>query len=322
MTEAPTKIIKFEKESNQNKKYSIEIKELKEYLDINIISEGEIPCISFEKKIYLSDVKNNRYLSICTNISEIFISLEFQLKNIKDVKLIEEGNNLNLIIPLPSPLVKEVIFSIPQIQKDINLELKELYKIINQQQKTINKLNERITILEEKEKEESQYFISKNSNIIPNDREKDLAIRKWIDSNKKDFKFKLLFRMSRDGNQSSNYHQLCDNKENLLTIIETDNNLKFGGFASQSWGIPNQNIDKTFLFSLNQMKKFERLNYNKSMHNGKNYGPIFGNACDIYINNLMTSGCEQYSDNSTFFNKYELTNGNFKVKEIEVFQIS
>ena len=73
MTEAPTKIIKFEKESNQNKKYSIEIKELKEYLDINIISEGEIPCISFEKKIYLSDVKNNRYLSICTNISEIFI---------------------------------------------------------------------------------------------------------------------------------------------------------------------------------------------------------------------------------------------------------
>ena len=128
--------------------------------------------------------------------------------------------------------------------------------------------------------------------------------------------------MSRDGNQSSNYHKLCDNKENLLTIIETDNNLKFGGFSSQSWGIVGQNIDKTFMFSLNKMKKFERLNYNKAMHNGSSNGPVFGNAWDIYINHTMTSGCEQYNSNSVFFNKYEITNnGSFNVKEIEIFQI-
>ena len=331
MSEAPTKIIKFKKESNKGEKYSIEIKELNEYLNVNIISEGKIPCTNYEKKIYLSDVKNNRYLSICNNIQEIFMCLEPQFKDINGLKLIEEDKKLDLIIPLPNPLVKEIIFSIPQIEKDINLEVKELYKIINQQQDLINKLNERLTLLEKKEKEreekkkekkEKQFFICKNSKIIENDREKDLAIREWIYPNKKDFKFKLLFRMSRDGNQSSNYHKLCDNKENLLTIIETDNNLKFGGFSSQSWGIVGQNIDKTFMFSLNKMKKFERLNYNKAKWDGSNYGPVFGNAWDIYISQTMTSGREQFNSESVFFNKYEITNnGYFNVKEIEIFQI-
>ena len=82
------------------------------------------------------------------------------------------------------------------------MEVKDLYKIINQQQDLINKLNDRITVLEkkEKEREERQYFLCKNSKIIENEKEKDLAIRKWINPNKKDFSFKLLFRMSRDGN--------------------------------------------------------------------------------------------------------------------------
>ena len=127
--------------------------------------------------------------------------------------------------------------------------------------------------------------------------------------------------MSRDGNQSSEYHKLCDNKDNLLTIIETDNGRKFGGFASKSWGVPNQVIDKTFMFSLNNMKKYERLNNNNAMHNGSSNGPVFGNAWDIYVGSTMTSGGEQYNSNSVFFNKYELTdNGSFNVKEIEVFQ--
>ena len=332
MEEILKKSIKFEKESNKNKKYSVEFNNINEYIKILISSIGEIPSVSYEKKINLSDVKNNRYLSICENISEVFISLEPQLKSINELKLIEEDKKINLIIPLPNPLVKSVTFSIPEIQKDTNFEIKELYKIINQQQVIINKLNERVAILEEKERErekekekereEAQFYICKNSKIIPNDREKDLSIRKWIDNNKKDFKIKLLYRKSRDGSQSSIYHNLCDNKSNLLTIIETDNNVKFGGFASKSWGVPNQYIEKAFMFSLNQMKKFERLNNDNAMHNGSSYGPVFGNEWDIYINSSMASGAEQIGSRNVFFKKYEINNnGSFNVKEIEVFQI-
>ena len=75
------------------------------------------------------------------------------------------------------------------------------------------------------------------------------------------------------------------------------------------------------MFTLNNMKKYERLNNNNAMHNGSGYGPVFGNAWDIFINSTMTSGREQYNSSSVFFNKYELTdNGSFNVKEIEVFQ--
>ena len=329
MTEAPTEILKFKKKSNSGAIYNLVIKALNEYLNIHIISEGIIPTSTYEKNISLSDVKNNRYLSICNNIQELFLSLEPQLKQADQLKLIEKENVLELIIPLPSPLVKEVMFSVPQLKKDTNMEIKDLYKIIAQQQDLINKLNERITILENKERErekkeeeERQCIICKNSKIIENDKEKDIAIRKWINPDKKNFDIKLLFRMSRDGNQSSQYHKLCDNKDNLLTIIETDDGKKFGGFASKSWGVVGNIIDKTFIFSLNNMKKFERLNNEKAKWDGSSYGPIFGNAWDIYINSTMTTGKEQYNSSSVFFKKYEITeNGSFNTKEIEVFQI-
>ena len=121
--------------------------------------------------------------------------------------------------------------------------------------------------------------------------------------------------MSVDGKHSSIYHKLCDNKDNLLTLIETDNNIKFGGFASKSWGVENQCIKEAFMFSLNQMKKFERLNYNNSKWDGDDYGPVFGNGWDVYINSEMTTGRERYNSDSVFFKKYEITNnGYFSVK--------
>ena len=330
--EAPTQLIQFQKESDKGAKYSIEIKALNEYIKIFINSNDTIPSSLYEKKIYLSDVKTNRYLSICANIQELFLTLQPQLKLIEQLKLKEKKNALDLLIPLPSPLIKEVIFSIQKIEKDLSMEVKDLYKIINQQQDLINKLNDRITILEKKEKEreekekekeeERQYFICKNSKIIENEKDKDLAIRRWINPNKKDFKFKLLFRMSRDGNQSTQYHKLCDGKDNLLTIIQTDNGKKFGGFASKSWGVKGNIIDNTFMFSLNSMKKFERLNNEKAMHDGRNYGPVFGNAWDIYINPTMTTGKQQYNNYSVFLQKYEFNNeATFNVIEIEVFHI-
>ena len=325
MPEAPTQMMQFQKESNKGGKYSIEIKALNEYINIHISSKDIIPSCVYEKKIYLSDVKNNRYLSICADIQELYVTLEPQFKLVEQLKLIEKENVLDLVVPLPNPLIKEVIFSIPKLEKDLSMEVKDLYKIINQQQDLINKLNERLTVLEKKEKEreeERQYFICKNSKIIENDRDKDLAIRRWINPNKKDFNIKLLFRMSRDGNQCSQYHNLCDNKDNLLTIIQTDQNKKFGGFASKSWGVQDNIINSTFMFSLNDMKKFDRLNNNKAKWDGSNYGPVFGNAWDFYINSTMTSGGEQHNNDSVFLQKYEFTdNGSFNVKEIEVFQI-
>jgi hypothetical protein len=46
---------------------------------------------------------------------------------------------------------------------------------------------------------------------------------------------RLLFRGSRDGFSSSDFHRCCDNISNTLTIILTTNGSIFGGFASAAW---------------------------------------------------------------------------------------
>ena len=128
MAEAPTQMMQFQKESNKGGKYSIEIKALNEYINIHISSKDIIPSCVYEKKIYLSDVKNNRYLSICADIQELYVTLEPQFKLVEQLKLIEKENVLDLVVPLPNPLIKEVIFSIPKLEKDLSMEVKVYIK--------------------------------------------------------------------------------------------------------------------------------------------------------------------------------------------------
>ena len=44
----------------------------------------------------------------------------------------------------------------------------------------------------------------------------------------------LLYRASRDGWYSYNFHSCCDNKGPTVTVIESGDNI-FGGFTEQSW---------------------------------------------------------------------------------------
>ena len=76
------------------------------------------------------------------------------------------------------------------------------------------------------------------------------------------------------------------------------------------------------MFYLNSMKKFERLNNEKAKYNGSNYGPVFGNGWDFYINQMMTNEREQPNNNNVFLQKYEFSdNGSLTIDEIEVFQM-
>lgn len=194
--ETPTKKIKLEKKSNKNKKYLIEMKEYHDYLNIKITAEERMPYREYEKNVYLSDIIKNKFLSNCASISEVFVSLESKLKNSNIINITEEENILYLKIESPNPQANEMIFSIPKIKKEKNVDVKDLIYIINKQQKMINKLNERVSYLEEKERErekekiEKQLFLYKNSKIIQDDKEKEYAIRQWINPNKKYFKIK------------------------------------------------------------------------------------------------------------------------------------
>ena len=76
----------------------------------------------------------------------------------------------------------------------------------------------------------------------------------------------------------NNFHQKCDNKNNILVICKSRNEV-FGGFtplaflSNDSYG----NDNDSFVFSITSLKKYPKYEHDKniSIWRYKNYGPCF-----------------------------------------------
>lgn len=336
MDEAPLgKIGKFSIKSDKNNFYEVEISE-NILLDIKITSFEKEITRKYEKRFSLEDIQIYRYFLICRSISEVIIALEPIVKDINNIKLIENNNELELIITLPSTLCPFIKFNINEIKEngiDINRIIAEhngkinrLYAIVENQQRIIDSQNEKIQFLEEKLKYLEKNFLPK-SIIIGNDNNKINQLKQWINP-KKDIKLNLLYRMSKDGESIYDFYKFCSYKGPTLILFETIKNYKFGAYTGLNWENPGIDIiekrDKdTFLFSLNLMKKYPRKNQvDRSILSEKEYGPNFGNGPDIGVGpNTMKKGYG--TKGFTFLDNLELTGGEekFKLKEIEVFKV-
>jgi len=65
-------------------------------------------------------------------------------------------------------------------------------------------------------------------------------------------KSRLLYRASRDGWGTTDFHRYCDGIENTLVLVKVGSYV-FGGFAPASWNKPREHVDadsQSFLFSL------------------------------------------------------------------------
>ena len=230
-------------------------------------------------------------------------------------------------------LIKEISFQLKIKEKNIEDKVNELFIVIEKQQKEIDAMKKEIEELktykkkevEEKEKLEEKFMLKNSLILNKNDEE---AIRDWINPNK-NLKFKLLFRMSRDGSNCSDFHRFCDDKGETLLLFKTDTNCRFGAYTPLKWVTPppNQEINDpsdnlTFLFSLNKMKKFTKIPGKdpRTARSQINYGPLLGAATDLGINPDMRTG---WSGNLTYLTNYELTNGksSFNLSEIEVYKV-
>ena len=198
------------------------------------------------------------------------------------------------------------------------------------------KLPEEKIIDEIIEKISSLFNINKyifNSSIIKDDLKKQNILNNWLKDklNINNIKYELIFKMSENGTKFDDFHKHCDNKGPTMTLIETKNNI-FGGFTPLNWNQnsfqTNDKTKKTFLFSLDTMKKYDMFNRDcTAIVCDKRYGPNFGKN-DIYFNYNLLKGSVNANDSSNFFEKnhLELTQGkgdteSFDTKEIEVFKV-
>ena len=76
-----------------------------------------------------------------------------------------------------------------------------------------------------------------NSSIINQDINKIDLLMKWIQEKikKEIISSEMIFRISRDGDKSEDFHKFCDNQGPTLVIIKTTNNKIFGGFTPLNW---------------------------------------------------------------------------------------
>jgi hypothetical protein len=171
-------------------------------------------------------------------------------------------------------------------------------------------------------------FESKILKVFP-DLLKDFVMKEWT----------LLYRGSRDGFGSGDFHGKCENRGNTMTLIETTKGFIFGGFTPIPWdsssGHKSDNSQMSFLFTLknsrnSEPRKFRLASAANAIYCHSSYGPTFGNGHDLYVSNGCDGNNSSYTNlgngyvNDTGFEGKVALIGeyNFTVKEIEVFMIS
>jgi len=153
-------------------------------------------------------------------------------------------------------------------------------------------------------------------------------IKKWLEKEFSNRKWKLLFRGSKDGHKSSSFHEKCNNKGPTVTIIKSKAGKIFGGFLDLPWRSSNTylNTKRAFLFSVTEKKKCPMISDSYSGNAAcdyPNYGPTFGGGHDIYLaadwttnQNYCNKNSYDIGDCNSFAGGY-----NFTVEEVEVYSL-
>ena len=356
------------------------------YLNIKAIKKNDIFNKSFSNKYSVDEIKENKYFNMFDNLEEICNELSDRIKT-KEIKLIENINNLIFSISLPVNKIKEITFELNEDKKsdkdkindlneliiklkeeineikinhikeinelkninnkDINelkniinnqnneineikinhnKEINELKNINNNQNKEIKELKEQIKIwLNYKKNDLDNILNIKDSLIINNNNEYNKLINNWINPDK-EIKVELLYRLSRDGDQISKFHELCDNKGPTLTLFETIEGYKGGIYTLLSWDNYScwKNDMDTFIFNLNNRQKYKKIKNELSIYCKNTSGPWIANFGlsrmkklehgGSNINSYYDKGAEILPNNTSKL-KY------FDIKEVEIYKI-
>uniref|UniRef100_A0A6B2LDR7 TLDc domain-containing protein n=1 Tax=Arcella intermedia TaxID=1963864 RepID=A0A6B2LDR7_9EUKA len=134
------------------------------------------------------------------------------------------------------------------------------------------------------------------------DLHQQVQLNKWF--GKETQKWKLLYRASRDGWESSNFHTQVDRNGATLTIVLANGYL-FGGYTPIEWTSRGQYAwdPNSWIFSLTNPSGLSVKMLNEpmkgckySIYDHKDYGPTFGGGYDIAIQNCSNKSNQNYSN--------------------------
>ncbi len=301
----------------------------------------------YEIKYELNDLyKLSRYFRQFDNFEEVIESLknnENIMKEKKSLKSYElEFTNHSMVLTLNLYLMSGKVESL-NIQlnkekyndKEIIFKLKEYIKAIKNIPE-INNLIEKYFYKKENHlyKNKKIKFIEK-SNIIPKIEDFYFIGNKICENlNKKEIKLTLKFSALKNGDTSAEFHRLCDNIGPNITIVQTKDNLVFGGFTINNWSGNGPKKDNlAFLFNIQNKKIYPIRREENAIYCGNGWLSNFfhGNgglsslhiANNFFLNNNNTCNLKDTSFEG-FNSDYELNNGNqnFKILNLEIYEIN
>ena len=152
----------------------------------------------------------------------------------------------------------------------------------------------------------------------------------------------LIYRGSRDGTTSKNFHNKCDNKRPIIILFKNEKGNIFGGYCPISWKSEGewQTAPEAFIFTLTNIyniepTKFNRANDQYGIYFNSSYGPWFGSGSNIgfYSDYSKSNNCYLYfgeyvsyqdklgKGKSIFTGDLNNNNRNYKINEIESFKL-
>lgn len=171
----------------------------------------------------------------------------------------------------------------------------------------------------------SEREVIEASDVIERENELDL-IKDRLGKN--NLNLILLYKATRDGDDAEIFHAKVGDTRNNITLIKTNQGVRFGGYTSQSWDGVNifKEDDSAFVFSLTKLKTYDVNQKESAIWCYPNYGPVFeGYQIDIF-DRFLTRDLSKTGKRGLGYDTnedYELNNGekNFVVDEMEVYGI-
>ena len=218
---------------------------------------------------------------------------------------------------------------------NLQKEYKELLTIKNQLNEKVEKMKVEIKVFkDEKLKNKIDLFPGDDSKIIFSMSDIQFIID-YIKEADKSFEFKnlkLLYRGSRDGDRTKTCHQLCDNKQNVLIIIQSDIGNIFGGYSKIGFKVNNKAeylVDNNcFLFSYEYKNIYPSVKDKQNICHISDYCGLCFTGSLGFFDKFMNSN-DNWIDKSNIqdhFNRLnepcEMNGGKnkFRIQELEVFQ--
>ena len=345
-------------ESNFKIEINIEEKDNTEIMNIKLSNSNELYPIIYKKSYTLLTLQNISNYFQKLSLKEIASEISTFINNEKYLLKRDNLNPSNLILILyPSSLelsYEDIEFEIPLENKE-----KNLYEIIADMSLKIEELNEKIKRLENDHVSQNQIincdkkieklnvkmnranqlniyqdsnFLNRiqaviSKNILMNNDDFDL-LKYFI--NKGNIKLSLIYKATIDSDFSNKFHEKCDNHSPTITLVKTNNGLRFGGYTTQTW---NNNLeckqdDEAFLFSINLRKKYNiQKGVECAIYCGGEYGPTFGEGFDLCLCNNFMGVNGSYSNfpksygKGSSTNEFTEKNKNFKVNDVEVYLV-